>query len=458
MSKCNSPLSDVGISERLPRYTEFDPLIPVWCATPTCAGTIHRFFDTSPFSPSGRYLVSTQLPFEDRRPAPGDAAWIVLTDLESGHERHVAETKAWDTQVGAHPQWGADDSQLYFNDLDTHSWRVFGVRFNPQDNSRFRLGGSIYAVSQDGRFAISPCVRRTGLVQAGYGAVVPHDQVPRTVHPADDDGVFITDLESGKERLLISMRQLVESLRLPYSKWGDYAGELVGFHMNWNPQADRILFILRWVPAHSRRAAALKKLQRQLSRGVGKLSKLMRRPSLRRALPMSPVAENTLIVMKSDGSEPRVVVSADAYAKGGHHPNWCADGRSILMNLNLDGELRFVRFYPDEQRSEVLGDQLLGSGHPTLHPNERFIVTDTYEWTPLGFGDGTVPIRFIDWRAGTETVLLRIATRPKRYGSQRELRIDPHPAWDREFRRIAFNANPDGTRRVYVADLTSLNL
>jgi len=36
------------------------------------------------------------------------------------------------------------------------------------------------------------------------------------------------------------------------------------------------------------------------------------------------------------------------------------------------------------------------------------------------------------------------------------LRVDPHPAWDRAYRRLAFNACPDGTRRVYIADLTEV--
>jgi hypothetical protein len=36
------------------------------------------------------------------------------------------------------------------------------------------------------------------------------------------------------------------------------------------------------------------------------------------------------------------------------------------------------------------------------------------------------------------------------------MRVDAHPAWDRAFRRVAFNGCPDGTRRVYVADLSSL--
>jgi hypothetical protein len=89
----------------------------VYCVTPELRGSIHRFYDTSPFSPSGRLLAVTRFPFEDRRPKPGDTAEIVIIDLESGEHRVVAETCGWDTQLGAQAQWGADDSSLFFNDL-----------------------------------------------------------------------------------------------------------------------------------------------------------------------------------------------------------------------------------------------------------------------------------------------------------------------------------------------------
>jgi len=96
---------------------------------------------------------------------------------------------------------------------------------------------------------------------------------------------------------------------------------------------------------------------------------------------------------------------------------------------------------------------VLGSGHPSLHPNGRHVVTDSYPGEPVAFGDGTTPIRLIDLAEGTATDLVRIRTVPPTSGPNNELRVDPHPAWDREHRRVAFNACPDGTRRVYVADL-----
>ena len=79
------------IYENFPRYTEFDPMIPVWCVTPDRPGCIHRFFDTSPISPSGRYLAIFQLPFEDRQPLPGEKGNICVVDLETGEDRVVAD-------------------------------------------------------------------------------------------------------------------------------------------------------------------------------------------------------------------------------------------------------------------------------------------------------------------------------------------------------------------------------
>jgi hypothetical protein len=74
----------------------------------------------------------------------------------------------------------------------------------------------------------------------------------------------------------------------------------------------------------------------------------------------------------------------------------------------------------------------------------------------VAFGDGTAPIRLVDLRAGTDTTLVRIRTRPEAEKRTGALRVDPHPAWDRTFTRIAFNACPQGSRQVFVADLREL--
>jgi hypothetical protein len=124
------------------------------------------------------------------------------------------------------------------------------------------------------------------------------------------------------------------------------------------------------------------------------------------------------------------------------------------MNLNVDGDgLRFVTVRYDGSDCKKLSASIPGSGHPTMYPDGYHILTDAYNHGPLAFGDGTTPIRWIDLNKDEEVSLVRIRTHPNYEGPRRELRVDPHPAWDKDFHRIAFNACPDGGRAVFVAEL-----
>jgi len=409
-------------SDRFPRYTEFDPLVPVWCVTPDCGPTIHRFFDTSPISPSGRYLGLTQFPYDDHMPGPGEVAEILLVDLETGDQRVVAETRGWDTQLGAQTQWGADDTQLFFNDMDTAQWRPFGVKLDPVSGARKDLDGTVYMVSPDGKWAASPCLLRTGRTQAGYGVIAPPDQVPLNSGAAEDDGVYVTDTETGACKLLVSFKEIVETAQPRIDPGEHPGGAFYGAHVKYNPQGTRIMLVLRWLPGEGER--------RKMKKHV--------------------------ITMNADGSDIHVAIPDSEWSKGGHHPNWCPDGETTMMNLKMDGKtLRFVKAKYDGTGYGTMSDEVLGSGHPSLHPNGRHIVTDSYLKEPVAFGDGTTPIRLIDLEAGEDTNLIRIRTEPNYSGPKNELRVDPHPAWDYSFHGIAFNACPDGTRRVYVADLSA---
>ncbi|MEY2920503.1 MAG: hypothetical protein RL261_1808 [Pseudomonadota bacterium] len=416
-----------ALAAPFPAYTDFAPQVPVWCVTPGDTGFIHRYYDSSPFSPSGRYFAVTRLPFEDRLPKPGDVAQIVVIDLATGDARTVAETRGWDVQLGAQLQWGADDQTLLYNDVELRDWMPYGVRHDLQTGEVRRLGGTIYSVSPDGRLAASPCLRRMAVTQRGYGVVVPKDQVPENRGASEDDGIWITDLQTGHTRLLISLAKVVEQLgdQLPVAR---KRGDFFGFHVKWNPQGTRLMLALRWLP---RSLLPWKRKRRYGAKHV--------------------------VTMNADGSNVRVAVSAERWAKGGHHPNWCPDGEHVLMNLNTQGDgLRFARLAPDGSTCETLVPAIRGSGHPTLHPAGQHLLTDAYVDEPLAFSDGTAPIRLVDLRSGSEKQLVRIGIQPLAERSTGALRVDPHPAWDRTYTRIAFNACPDGKRRVYVADLADI--
>jgi hypothetical protein len=407
------------LSRNFPAYLGFDPKVPVYCVTPQSSSVIHRFFDTSPFSPSGRYLALTRFPFEDRLPIPGDAAEILLVDLETGRQHAVAETRGWDTQLGAQVQWGSDDHSLFFNDLDVKTWTPYGVKLNPFTKEAKKLGGTIYMISPDGEWAVSPCLLRTGVTQLGYGVIIPSENIPKNHGASSEDGLYLTNTRTGKKSLLVSFQEIFDRA-FPSDKKDKYKdGDFYGFHTKWNPQGTRLMFVVRWLP-----------------KSIGQ-------PRL-----------NSVITMDVDGGNIHLAIPDSQWRKGGHHPNWCPDGEHVMMNLNLHGDgMRIVRAKYDGTGLCALNDSLLGSGHPSMHPDERHILTDAYCHEPLAFKDGTTPIRWLDMESGEEQHLVRIKTLPDYQGKVDELRVDPHPAWDRDFKRIAFNACPNGKRQVFVAEL-----
>ncbi|MBT3381107.1 MAG: hypothetical protein HN742_07700 [Lentisphaerae bacterium] len=164
-----------------------------------------------------------------------------------------------------------------------------------------------------------------------------------------------------------------------------------------------------------------------------------------------------LVTCAADGSDITLAISDSDWSKGGHHPNWCPDGENVMMNLKVAGDgLRFVTAHHDGTGLRPMHPDIPGSGHPALRPDDRFIVTDVYQHGALAYGDGTTPIRWIDLQNGTARDIVRICSLPALSGPKSLMRVDPHPAWDFAFERVAFNACIEGKRHVFVADVGSL--
>ena len=134
---------------------------------------------------------------------------------------------------------------------------------------------------------------------------------------------------------------------------------------------------------------------------------------------------------------------------------WAPDGEHITINLNIrddtkDLDLVSVRYDGTGLRSL----HPVGSGHPSMHRQKPFIITDAYPREPVTRGDGTAPLRLIDLRHRTEVALAQVLlTRRETPNLSSEFRIDAHPAWDRTGRFVVFNGVHQDTRSVYIADV-----
>ena len=438
-----------SISEKFPKYTKFNPSVPVYQISLGSKPASHRFYDSSPISPSGRLIAYTEFSFEDRLPIPGDRAYVVVVDLFTSKEIFRIETYAWDTQLGAQPQWGCDDSQLLFNQMDPGVWVPYGMCVNPANGNRRRLEGTIYHVSPDGDFALSPSLTQIQLVQPGYGVIVPSSNTSTVPGFSKTDGLFLTNISNGKSQLLVSFADIVKSLPMYFNDLDPKKGQFYGFHPKWSPDGSKIMFIIRWRD---------KKMRKNQSR-------------------------NWIITMNPEGKNLKVAMNDKRWI-GGHHPNWCPDSQSIIMNLSFKNkwnpapnavrflerflnklkikwdsgvfQLKFAKFKYDGSDISILAPNSMGSGHPTLNDTFNAIVTDAYPHEPVCEGDGTVPIRMINLETNEEINLVRIHTEPRFSGPRKEWRVDPHPAWDSSKRKLVFNGYPNGVRQVFLADLSDL--
>jgi hypothetical protein len=412
-----------------PKYMEYNPKVDAYFPTHDLKGCFHRFFDTSPFSPSNRYLALTRMPFEDHVNQPGDRADIVVTDLETGEHKIVYSTAGWEMQMGANLQWGESDDILLFDDVDTKNWTSHGVRLNWKTGEFTLFPRGIYHASPDGKKAAvtNPVtMRRT---QAGYGVLVPDGFVPVNQGLSEEDGLFITDVNTGKMELVASIKKFVMD-GVPKEEQDDYnAMENYGFHCKWNDQGDRLMFTLRRKPENPKAAFGATNHQDELWFDV--------------------------FTCRPDGSEIHRAVPWTEWKKGGHHTTFFPSGDKLSMNVNLRGkELVLMQVNYDGTEYKPMTQGVPGSGHPVVL-NDRYLVADTYAVSGHKFHsgeypEGYTPLRLIDYKYGTEEHLLWYPTKTPSQDKNSVMRVDPHVALSRDKKMIIVNTFYEGTRKPLI--------
>jgi hypothetical protein len=135
----------------------------------------------------------------------------------------------------------------------------------------------------------------------------------------------------------------------------------------------------------------------------------------------------------------------------GGHPNWHPDGDHLLRNLYPGGgPERFCKLAYDGSSLEVLSEKFRGGGHPTVEPRERFCITDAF---PERDGRQMVRIRLIDLAEEKEQAVCDLPTMPRSGLVDSVFRLDGHPFWSRDWRKVVFQAAPEGMRQLYMVDL-----
>jgi hypothetical protein len=376
-------------------------VVPVRALT---SGPEHHFFgyyDKDQWDPGGRYILGMQTPFCGRPVAATDICLIGMIDLEGAREfQPLAETTAWCWQQGCMLQWmpGADSKIIYNHRIGD---RFVAVIQDVTTGEKQTLPRPIYSVSGDGKWALSLNFSRLAVKRPGYGYEGLPDGWGDDAAP-EQDGVYVMEIETGNHHLLVDLAELAARDPTEIMRVGIHEVN----HLLFNPSATRFIFLHRWTDP---------------ARIVGTRMYTVNLDGTGRHL--VPIDDASHFIWSSDDE---ILVWAETAA--GHHYYLCRD-LSSEVSIFADG---------------VLTD----NGHCTVSPDRRWVLTDEYpdaeRYCPL------ILYRIAD---DTRFTLGRFYSMPELTGVTR---CDLHPRWSRDGKTICFDSSHEGSRQMYIADVSAI--
>jgi hypothetical protein len=200
------------------------------------------YYDKLQFDPTGRYALGMEVEFEHRSPRPDDTIRVGMVDLRDDDRWiELGGSRAWNWQQGCMLQWRpGTDSEVIWNDRQGEQFvsHVLNVRSGKQRT----LPHPVYALSPDGRWAVTTDFRRLNDTRPGYGYAGIADPNRTTAAP-EDAGIWKVDLETGEQSLLLSLADAAK-----VSQPGGFsAGAKHWFnHLLVAPDGRRFTFLHRW--------------------------------------------------------------------------------------------------------------------------------------------------------------------------------------------------------------------
>ena len=399
-------LSGLGLLAAGAAADQRSEAVPVRVIT---SGPKHHWFgyyDKLEFDPSMRYVLAMQVDFEHRSPRPDDVIKIGMVDLRDGDRWiELGQSSAWGWQQGCMLQWiPGSDTKVLWNDRrqDRYVCRIFDVATRRMQT----VPHPIYALSPDGRTAVSADFRRINDVRPGYGYVGLADPFADQLAP-QDTGIFRVDLESGKQQLIVSLADIAKLGTIPRA-----APRIKHYfnHLLFNPDGSRFVFLHRWrYPNGSR---------------------------LTRMITAAP-----------DGSQLRILDDNGLTS----HFIW-RDPRHILaFSEQPPHGRRFYVFRDGDDRSvDVVGpDVMTRDGHCTYLPGSEWIVNDTY---PDRERNQSVYLYHVS--TGRRRTLGQFPS-PRQYTG--EWRCDTHPRFSPDGQKLVIDSPyRDQGRQLHLIDISGI--
>ena len=358
------------------------------------------YYDISPFNfDDTRLLALKRARRKDRSAGDAPVQAGYFNTAKPSEFIPFADVHTWCWQQGCRLQWFPLDSRgknstVIFNNLidNRYGCCIFDIATQQTIRTHTR---PVYAVSSDGRYALSLNFVRLGRLRPGYGYTnLPDDSCDRAA-PADD-GIWHIDMISGAARLLFSINDMAKFEPLPTMNEAEHYFN----HISINPAGSRFLFFHVWLAGDRR--------------------------------------YTRLITCNADGSDPYPLVNE------GHvsHYTWLSVNELICFSTHATTGSHYHLYRDQSDIRGVIGEGVLRhDGHPSPSQCGQMLLTDTY---PDRYGERQLLL--FDMHNGS---LIRLGSFSSPYRLRGEFRCDLHPRWSSTGRYIAFDSAHEGRRSIY---------
>jgi hypothetical protein len=358
------------------------------------------YYGINSWSADQRFATILETSLRDTIPTLDHPATLGLVDMQSRDFIPLTKTRAWNFQQGCMAHWlGTNpDSLITYNDY--LEGRFVSIIMNVHNHEKLRtLPHPVSAVSPDGKMAVSINFARLRITRPDYGYDGEGQDSRAQISFPEDDGLFLLDLETGEEKLLVSIAEVKNIVpEVP-------EGGLEYFnHTLFSRDGTKIFWLARATPHRN----------------------------------------TTALVVNTDGTG---LVRCFPEGWGGSHFDWL-NGDELMVTAEFEAKVYgHLLFTPGKQDYRRLGNGLLDyDGHGTFSPDGKWMITDTYP------GRGLLEQKLYLMNMDSEAILsLGRFRQPELFTARTGgSRCDLHPRWSPEGNMVGFNATFSGSRQCYV--------
>ena len=364
------------------------------------------YYDKLEFDATNRYVLGQEADFEHRQPTPEDSISVGMVDLHDGDRWiELGRTSAWCWQQGCMLQWiPGSESEVLWNDREDGRFvcRILDVK-----SSKLRtIPNAIYALSPDGKTAVSCDFSRLNDTRPGYGyAGVPD---PYFDDPApEQSGVYQVDLATGEQQMLFSLAEIASYGR-PKATMKDAKHKFN--HLLVNTDGTRFEFMHRWSGPHGR--------------------------------------ETRMFTAGLDGSELRLIDDNGLTS----HFIWRDPRHLLALSRQPSHGVRFYLFEDGGKgKVEVIGENAMtADGHVSYLPGAKWILNDTYPQDGYQYP-------YLYHMPTDRKISLGRFRAPAEYTGP--WRCDTHPRFSRDGRMVVIDA-PDARtgRQLHLIDISEITV